>query len=240
LTPLGDENDKAIIAIANTSASSPLPRAMQQLLQVTQGAKPRLLISRTAETVLLGYNKTTQLSKDLLFLGACTFMAHRMCMIGLLSRLAADVELGLIIPIAMFTYFLSDVTDMNMCMRKKTTKFHMISHINKQVELCKILQSELWFAFLVRNQTTKRLEFIVVNFPCILRVGNRSTGEVLKQQIIDTMRIPMLASVRARFSPNCFDLGTADKGANNLRCEASFRVEAPGSIRLLGFCILHC
>jgi hypothetical protein len=200
------------------------------------GQKPRPVIPRVVEAAILGYKNSSFCVKQIMMLAACTFNATRMHWSILVSRLAADIATKTILPVAMFVYFLSDNTDANMSMKVDEDKSSLQCGNTKQTELCKVLQSELMVGFLVSFQGA--LEFIYCDVPSGLKVGDRSTAEVLRVQIERVLNLPLLRKMRAMF-PTFVNMTSGDLGSNNTRCENSYIRDFPTEWRLFLFCLAH-
>lgn len=236
---VGTGLEKAIVQHLNEHSAKKPPEHYSLIHDLCLGDERRAFLPRKAEAAILGYKNSTYVAQLTNLLGACVYFASHLYFSRAASELIADIDLGTIVPICLFVYHLSDNTDLNLSMRldrNKKASDPSPFRSDLQKELCKILQSELFIGFLIEHNG--RLEFVVLQVPCDIKVADRSTAEVLRQQINDLLDLPLIGALRQRF-PMVLNMTSEDLGGNNVRCENSFIRDFPKSWRIRNFCVAH-
>ena len=154
--------------------------------------------------------------------------------------LMAKMDVETLKPVAIIKYVVFDETPMKVANKQRRELLRpTINRSSNVAELSKIQNTEFKLSLLLWDPQRKKHIMVHSEIACPLKLGDRSTGEVVKRQIEDQQQIPLLDSFCDKF-PIVVEAATRDRGAGNLRALGAGVLERPANWFFGQSCMIHC
>ena len=238
--PVGSHLQQAIVQRLR-GPPYPVPHMLATVSNHVFGPAPRPMMPLAAEARFLQVSRQS-LKDYTVLLASSSFHCARMQLASICSFVATCLSSGTMEAGALITYVVYDETPMKSGMRRTResrfgSKRLKTSSVDQQ--LLKIENTELIMGFLLKKPNSDEHIFFYTELVCPLQIADRSTGEVVLQQLIDQERLPFLDGLRGAFAIK-LHLSTRDRAAGNLRGERGYQIKMPDSIFLGQWCSVHC